>query len=62
MSRREGEVRMTRVFNATAPPFQYDVPGLQAVTRYNVSVSCSNEVGASPVTTWIQADTTEGGA
>lgn len=61
VSRREGEVRMTRVINVTAPPFHYEVPGLQAVTRYNISVSCSNEVGASPVTTWIQGDTTEGG-
>ncbi|TNM99845.1 hypothetical protein fugu_012878 [Takifugu bimaculatus] len=42
------------------PPFHSEVPGLQAVTRYNISVSCSNEVGASPVTTWIQGDTTEG--
>ncbi|XP_003964258.2 tyrosine-protein kinase Mer [Takifugu rubripes] len=60
VSRREGEVRMTRVINVTAPPFHSEVPGLQAVTRYNISVSCSNEVGASPVTTWIQGDTTEG--
>lgn len=62
VSRREGEVRMTRVINVTAPPFHHEVPGLEAVTRYNLSVSCSNEVGASPVTTWIQGDTTEGGA
>lgn len=61
VSRRKGEVTTTRLINVTAPPFQHEVPGLQAVTRYNVSVSCSNEVGASPVTTWIQSNTTEGG-
>lgn len=54
-------MRTTRVINVTAPQFHYEVPGLQALTRYNISVSCSNEVGASPVTTWVQADTTEGG-
>uniref|UniRef100_A0AAQ4PGA0 receptor protein-tyrosine kinase n=1 Tax=Gasterosteus aculeatus aculeatus TaxID=481459 RepID=A0AAQ4PGA0_GASAC len=54
------EVTTTRFVNATVPPFQCEVPGLQAMTWYNVSVSCSNEVGASPVTTWIQSNTTEG--
>lgn len=61
VSRRKGEVTTTRFVNATVPPFQCEVPGLQAMTWYNVSVSCSNEVGASPVTTWIQSNTTEGG-
>ncbi|XP_040033984.2 tyrosine-protein kinase Mer [Gasterosteus aculeatus] len=60
VSRRKGEVTTTRFVNATVPPFQCEVPGLQAMTWYNVSVSCSNEVGASPVTTWIQSNTTEG--
>lgn len=61
VSRRKGEATTTRVINVTAPPFQYEVRGLQAVTWYNISVSCSNEVGASPVITWIQSNTTEGG-
>ncbi|XP_074502377.1 tyrosine-protein kinase Mer [Sebastes fasciatus] len=60
VSRRKGEVMTTRFINVTAPPFQCEVPGLQAMTWYNVSVSCSNEVGASPVTMWIQSNTTEG--
>ncbi|CAJ1067430.1 tyrosine-protein kinase Mer [Xyrichtys novacula] len=60
VSRRKGEVKTTRFVNATVPPFQSEVPGLQAMTWYNMSVSCSNEVGASPVTTWIQSNTTEG--
>ncbi|KAL6101692.1 mertk [Pungitius sinensis] len=60
VSRRKGEVMTTRFINATVPPFRCEVPGLQAMTWYNVSVSCSNEVGASPVTTWIQSNTTEG--
>ncbi|KAF3708356.1 Tyrosine-protein kinase Mer [Channa argus] len=60
VSRRKGEVMTTRHINATVPPFQCEVPGLQAMTRYNMSVSCSNEVGDSPVTVWIQSNTTEG--
>ncbi|XP_023267501.1 tyrosine-protein kinase Mer-like [Seriola lalandi dorsalis] len=60
VSRRKGEVMTTRFINVTVPPFQYEVPGLQAMTSYNMSVSCSNEVGASPVTMWIQSNTTEG--
>ncbi|XP_070834339.1 tyrosine-protein kinase Mer [Chaetodon trifascialis] len=60
VSRRKGEVMNTRFVNVTVPPFQHEVPGLQAMTWYNMSVSCSNEVGASPVTMWIQSNTTEG--
>ncbi|KAM9847946.1 tyrosine-protein kinase Mer [Aulostomus maculatus] len=60
VSRRKGEVTTTRLINVTVPPFQYEVAGLQAMTSYNLSVSCSNEVGASPVALWIQSNTTEG--
>ncbi|XP_040905276.1 tyrosine-protein kinase Mer [Toxotes jaculatrix] len=60
VSRRKGEVMTTRLINVTVPPFQCEVPGLQAMTSYNMSVSCSNELGASPVTMWIQGNTTEG--
>ncbi|XP_068184094.1 tyrosine-protein kinase Mer [Antennarius striatus] len=60
VSRRKGEVMTTRLINVTVPPFQFEVPGLQAMTWYNMSVSCSNEVGASPVAKWIQSNTTEG--
>uniref|UniRef100_A0A672YP28 receptor protein-tyrosine kinase n=1 Tax=Sphaeramia orbicularis TaxID=375764 RepID=A0A672YP28_9TELE len=60
VSQRKGEVMTTRFINATVPPFKCEVTGLQAMTWYNMSVSCSNEVGASPVTLWIQSNTTEG--
>ncbi|XP_068424815.1 tyrosine-protein kinase Mer [Clinocottus analis] len=60
VSRRKGEVMTTRFINVTVPPLQCEVPGLQAMTWYNLSVSCSNEVGASPVTMWIKSNTTEG--
>ncbi|XP_069001055.1 tyrosine-protein kinase Mer isoform X1 [Embiotoca jacksoni] len=60
VSRRKGEVMTTRFINVTVPPFYCEVPGLQAMTWYNMSVSCTNEVGASPVTMWIQSNTTEG--
>ncbi|XP_053292607.1 tyrosine-protein kinase Mer [Pleuronectes platessa] len=60
VSRRKGEVMTTRFVNVTVPPFQSEIPGLQALTPYNMSVSCSNEVGVSPVSRWIQSNTTEG--
>uniref|UniRef100_A0A8C5HMQ8 receptor protein-tyrosine kinase n=1 Tax=Gouania willdenowi TaxID=441366 RepID=A0A8C5HMQ8_GOUWI len=60
VSQRKGEVMTTRFINATVPPFHCEVTGLQAMTWYNMSVSCSNEVGWSPVSTWIQSNTTEG--
>lgn len=60
ISRRRGEVMTTRFVNVSVPPFESEVPGLQAMTWYNMSVSCSNEVGASAVTVWVQSNTTEG--
>lgn len=61
VSQRKGEVTVTRLINVTTPPFYSEVPGLQALTWYNMSVSCSNEVGSSPITTWVLSSTTEGG-
>nr|XP_057914441.1 tyrosine-protein kinase Mer [Doryrhamphus excisus]XP_057914442.1 tyrosine-protein kinase Mer [Doryrhamphus excisus]XP_057914443.1 tyrosine-protein kinase Mer [Doryrhamphus excisus] len=60
VSRRLGEVTITRFINVTVPPFQWEVSGLQAMTPYNMSISCSNDVGASPISPWIQSITTEG--
>ncbi|XP_034040759.1 tyrosine-protein kinase Mer isoform X2 [Thalassophryne amazonica] len=60
VSQRKGEVTTTRLINVTVPPFHCEVSGLQAMTWYNMSVSCSNEVGESPATMWIQSNTTEG--
>ncbi|KAK0149835.1 Tyrosine-protein kinase Mer [Merluccius polli] len=60
VSRRRGEVMNTRLIDATVPPFQCEVPGLQALTEYNFSVSCSNDMGSSPGSPWIQDSTTEG--
>uniref|UniRef100_A0A7N8XRQ5 receptor protein-tyrosine kinase n=1 Tax=Mastacembelus armatus TaxID=205130 RepID=A0A7N8XRQ5_9TELE len=57
---RKGEVMITRFVNVTVPPFQSEVPGLKAMTWYNMSLSCSNEVGTSAFTAWIQSNTTEG--
>uniref|UniRef100_A0A669EML5 receptor protein-tyrosine kinase n=1 Tax=Oreochromis niloticus TaxID=8128 RepID=A0A669EML5_ORENI len=61
VSRREGEVTTTRFINITVPPFHGEVPGLEAMTKYNLSVSCSNEQGASPNSKWVEGSTTEGG-
>ena len=61
VSRRRGEVMNTRLINVTVPPFQCEVPGLQALTGYNFSVSCSNDMGSSPGSPWMQDTTTEGG-
>ncbi|XP_062319019.1 tyrosine-protein kinase Mer isoform X1 [Osmerus eperlanus] len=60
VSSRKGEVTATRVVNASVPPFQWAVSGLAAMTRYNMSVSCSNQVGVSPPSPWVQSNTTEG--
>lgn len=61
VSWRKGQVMSTRTINVTVPPFHCEVPGLKAMTWYNVSVSCSNDVGASSFSKWIQSNTTEGG-
>ncbi|XP_056465505.1 tyrosine-protein kinase Mer [Gadus chalcogrammus] len=60
VSRRRGEVMNTRLINVTVPPFQCEVPGLQALTGYNFSISCSNDMGSSPGSPWMQDTTTEG--
>lgn len=43
------------------PPFQYEITNLKAMTWYNMSVSCTNEIGSSPPSAWVQSNTTEGG-
>uniref|UniRef100_A0A671SK15 receptor protein-tyrosine kinase n=1 Tax=Sinocyclocheilus anshuiensis TaxID=1608454 RepID=A0A671SK15_9TELE len=43
------------------PPFQYEISNLKAMTWYNMSVSCTNEIGPSPPSAWVQSNTTEGG-
>uniref|UniRef100_A0AAY4E0I6 receptor protein-tyrosine kinase n=1 Tax=Denticeps clupeoides TaxID=299321 RepID=A0AAY4E0I6_9TELE len=50
----------TWVTSVPVPPFQHEVTGLKAMTLYNMSVSCSNEVGKSPPSAWIKTKTTEG--
>lgn len=47
--------------NAHVPPFQYDVTGLRAMTKYNMSVYCTNEVGKSQPSAWVKTETPEGG-
>ncbi|XP_052468431.1 tyrosine-protein kinase Mer [Carassius gibelio] len=42
------------------PPFQYYITNLKAMTWYNMSVSCTNEIGSSPPSVWVQSNTTEG--
>uniref|UniRef100_A0A3P9BGY6 receptor protein-tyrosine kinase n=1 Tax=Maylandia zebra TaxID=106582 RepID=A0A3P9BGY6_9CICH len=54
-------IRVSPMFNPNLPPFHSEVPGLQAMTKYNLSVSCSNEQGASPNSKWVESNTTEGG-
>ncbi|KAJ8359826.1 hypothetical protein SKAU_G00163510 [Synaphobranchus kaupii] len=58
MAPREGGA--TRVISTSVPPFQLDIPDLWAMSWYGMSVSCSNEIGPSPYSTWVQANTTEG--
>ncbi|XP_017558145.1 tyrosine-protein kinase Mer [Pygocentrus nattereri] len=50
----------TGAHSASVPPFSYNITGLKAMTWYNMSVSCSNEIGPSPPSAWVQSNTTEG--
>ncbi|XP_026882566.2 tyrosine-protein kinase Mer isoform X2 [Electrophorus electricus] len=52
----------TRVVSLQVPPFSCEITGLKAMTWYNMSVSCTNEIGYSPPSAWVQSNTTEGGA
>ncbi|XP_072356195.1 tyrosine-protein kinase Mer isoform X1 [Scyliorhinus torazame] len=47
-------------YETKVPPFQYSILQLQAMTSYNICVSCKNEVGWSLQCSAIQAKTTEG--
>ncbi|XP_033873266.3 tyrosine-protein kinase Mer-like isoform X1 [Acipenser ruthenus] len=47
-------------FNVTVPPYQNDITLLKAMTSYNISMSCMNEIGWSRPSYWIQTNTTEG--
>ncbi|KAK9964925.1 hypothetical protein ABG768_006052 [Culter alburnus] len=50
----------TAVQSTLVPPFQYEISNLKAMTWYNMSVSCTNEIGPSPPSAWVQSNTTEG--
>ncbi|XP_029110133.1 tyrosine-protein kinase Mer isoform X2 [Scleropages formosus] len=50
----------THVIKVSVPPFQHDIPHLQSLTWYSMSVSCSNEVGSSPNSSWVSCHTAEG--
>ncbi|RXM99242.1 Tyrosine-protein kinase Mer [Acipenser ruthenus] len=49
-----------RRFNVTVPPYQNEITLLKAMTSYNISISCMNEIGWSGPSYWIQTNTTEG--
>lgn len=51
----------TSALSVAVPPFQYEINNLKAMTWYNMSVSCTNEIGSSPPSAWVQSNTTEGG-
>ncbi|XP_076830010.1 tyrosine-protein kinase Mer [Brachyhypopomus gauderio] len=50
----------TRVISVQVPPFLCNITGLKAMTWYNMSVYCINEIGHSPPSAWVQSNTTEG--
>ncbi|XP_077073551.1 tyrosine-protein kinase Mer [Siphateles boraxobius] len=50
----------TAAQSTQVPPFQYEISNLKAMTWYNMSVSCINEIGSSPPSAWVQSNTTEG--
>ncbi|XP_067883710.1 tyrosine-protein kinase Mer isoform X2 [Heterodontus francisci] len=47
-------------YHTTVPPYEYSVLQLQALTSYNICVSCKNEVGWSKHCSGVRAKTTEG--
>uniref|UniRef100_V9KBG9 receptor protein-tyrosine kinase n=2 Tax=Callorhinchus milii TaxID=7868 RepID=V9KBG9_CALMI len=47
-------------YSVTVPPYEYSIAHLQALTSYNICVSCKNEVGWSDYCSRVQASTTEG--
>lgn len=51
----------TRVLRTSVPPFTFEITDLKALTLYNMSVTCENEIGLSPPSPWVQSSTTEGG-
>ncbi|KAG7462710.1 hypothetical protein MATL_G00187710 [Megalops atlanticus] len=57
---RPGADGSVRVINASVPPFQWDISDLRAMTRYSIRVACSNEIGSSQYSAWVQGNTTEG--
>ncbi|KAM9477990.1 tyrosine-protein kinase Mer [Clarias gariepinus] len=50
----------TKVHSVSVPPFSYEITDLKAMTWYNMSVSCANEIGKSLQSSWVQSNTTEG--
>lgn len=56
----QGAGSPTAAHSTAVPPFQYEINNLKAMTWYNMSVSCSNEIGPSPPSAWVQSNTTEG--
>ncbi|XP_051946256.1 tyrosine-protein kinase Mer-like [Xyrauchen texanus] len=50
----------TIVRKTLIPPYQYEISNLRAMTWYNMCVSCTNEIGSSPPSAWVQSNTTEG--
>ncbi|XP_017320153.1 tyrosine-protein kinase Mer isoform X1 [Ictalurus punctatus] len=50
----------TKVHKVSIPPFFYEITDLKAMTWYNMSVYCTNEIGPSLPSSWVQTNTTEG--
>lgn len=49
------------LFSTAVPPHLYRVPQLEPMVRYDMRVSCGNEVGWSAFSPWVTASTTQGG-
>ncbi|NXU48721.1 MERTK kinase, partial [Turnix velox] len=47
------------LFNTSVPPHMYHIQQLGPMADYNIRISCRNEVGWSPFSSWITASTTE---
>ncbi|XP_076834793.1 tyrosine-protein kinase receptor TYRO3 [Brachyhypopomus gauderio] len=43
----------------SVPPFQYTIAGLSSHSNYSVRISCDNEIGSSPFSSWVDFQTPE---
>ncbi|XP_023684262.1 tyrosine-protein kinase receptor TYRO3 [Paramormyrops kingsleyae] len=59
MSKKSGERSELPEQRVPVPPFQQVIGGLRCYSNYSVRICCSNEVGSSPFSGWVDFQTPE---